>query len=146
MVTWPYSKLHVESTKRNLCNPNLPRLWVGQRATDAGSISMGIPPEEKDKGPNKGDILNGAVSWTRDLMWALHVAPFSRIARKPVSYKPSRRLSHSPPPSLSCLSWKGQHSTPSDHFSCAVVEAGFSFKLTSSLFRSWLCAIHFDCA
>lgn len=45
----------------------------GRRATGAGSISMGIPPEDKDKGPNKGDILNGAVSWTRDLMWALHV-------------------------------------------------------------------------
>lgn len=45
----------------------------GRRATGAGSISMGIPPEEKDKGPNKGDILNGAVSWTRDLMWAMHV-------------------------------------------------------------------------
>lgn len=44
----------------------------GRRATGAGSISMGIPPEEKDKGPNKGDILNGAVSWTRDLMWALN--------------------------------------------------------------------------
>jgi len=45
----------------------------GRRATGAGSISMGIPIEDKDKGPNKGDILNGAVSWTRDLMWALHV-------------------------------------------------------------------------
>lgn len=45
----------------------------GRRATGGGSITMGIPPEEKDKGPNKGDILNGAVSWTRDLMWALHV-------------------------------------------------------------------------
>ena len=45
----------------------------GRRATGGGSISMGIPPEEKDKGPNKGDILNGAVSWTRDLMWALHI-------------------------------------------------------------------------
>lgn len=45
----------------------------GRRATGAGSISMGIPPEEKDKGPNKGDILNGAVSWTRDLMWAMHI-------------------------------------------------------------------------
>lgn len=45
----------------------------GRRATGAGSISMGIPPEEKDKGPNKGDILNGSVSWTRDLMWALHI-------------------------------------------------------------------------
>lgn len=45
----------------------------GRRATGAGSISMGIPIEDKDKGPNKGDILNGAVSWTRDLMWALQV-------------------------------------------------------------------------
>jgi hypothetical protein len=42
----------------------------GRRAT--GNITTGIPIEEKDKGPNKGDILNGAVSWTRDLMWFLH--------------------------------------------------------------------------
>ncbi|MCJ1376529.1 hypothetical protein MMC20_007772 [Loxospora ochrophaea] len=45
----------------------------GRRATGAGNITMGIPMEEKDKGPNKGDILNGAVGWTRDLMWALHI-------------------------------------------------------------------------
>ncbi|KAL8705892.1 MAG: hypothetical protein Q9201_001040 [Fulgogasparrea decipioides] len=45
----------------------------GRRATTAGNISIGIPLEEKNQGPNKGDILNGAVSWTRDLMWALHV-------------------------------------------------------------------------
>ncbi|KAL2221327.1 putative HLH transcription factor [Thermoascus aurantiacus ATCC 26904] len=44
----------------------------GRRAT-AGNITMGLPIEEKEKGPNKGDILNGAVTWTRDLMWALHV-------------------------------------------------------------------------
>ncbi|KAI9838464.1 MAG: hypothetical protein M1838_004589, partial [Thelocarpon superellum] len=43
---------------------------AGRRA--AGNITTGIPIEEKDKGPNKGDILNGAVGWTRDLMWALH--------------------------------------------------------------------------
>ncbi|KAF1817507.1 hypothetical protein P152DRAFT_427405 [Eremomyces bilateralis CBS 781.70] len=43
---------------------------AGRRA--AGNITTGLPIEEKDKGPNKGDILNGAVSWTRDLMWALH--------------------------------------------------------------------------
>lgn len=42
----------------------------GRRA--AGSITQGLPIEEKDKGPNKGDILNGAVSWTRDLMWMLY--------------------------------------------------------------------------
>lgn len=47
-------------------------LAAGGRRAATGSISMGIPPEEKDKGPNKGDILNGSVSWARDLMWALH--------------------------------------------------------------------------
>lgn len=40
----------------------------GRRAT-GGSITMGLPLDDKEKGPNKGDILNGAVSWTRDLMW-----------------------------------------------------------------------------
>jgi hypothetical protein len=45
----------------------------GARRATAGNITTGIPVEEKDKGPNKGDILNGAVSWTRDLMWMLHV-------------------------------------------------------------------------
>lgn len=44
----------------------------GRRAT-AGNITMGLPIEEKEKGPNKGDILNGAVSWMRDLMWSMHV-------------------------------------------------------------------------
>ncbi|KAF4122623.1 Helix-loop-helix DNA-binding domain [Geosmithia morbida] len=39
----------------------------------AGNITTGLPVEDKDKGPNKGDILNGAVSWTRDLMWMLHI-------------------------------------------------------------------------
>jgi hypothetical protein len=43
---------------------------TGKRA--AGNITTGLPLEEKDKGPNKGDILNGAVSWTRDLMWFVH--------------------------------------------------------------------------
>jgi hypothetical protein len=45
----------------------------GARRAAAGTITQGIPVEEKDKGPNKGDILNGSVSWTRDLMWMLHV-------------------------------------------------------------------------
>ncbi|KOS21142.1 Microphthalmia-associated transcription factor [Escovopsis weberi] len=46
-----------------------------RRATGSGvgNITTGLPIEEKDKGPNKGDILNGAVSWTRDLMWILHL-------------------------------------------------------------------------
>lgn len=44
-----------------------------RRATSGatGNITTGLPIEDKDKGPNKGDILNGAVSWTRDLMWML---------------------------------------------------------------------------
>ncbi|KAJ9651210.1 hypothetical protein H2198_009512 [Neophaeococcomyces mojaviensis] len=36
------------------------------------NITLGLPIEEKEKGPNKGDILNGAVAWTRSLMWALY--------------------------------------------------------------------------
>jgi len=44
-----------------------------RRATSGttGNITTGLPIEDKDKGPNKGDILNGAVTWTRDLMWLL---------------------------------------------------------------------------
>ncbi|KAH6636703.1 hypothetical protein F5144DRAFT_190947 [Chaetomium tenue] len=38
-----------------------------------GNITTGLPVDDKDKGPNKGDILNGSVSWTRDLMWMLHL-------------------------------------------------------------------------
>ncbi|KAI1339570.1 helix-loop-helix DNA-binding domain-containing protein [Xylariaceae sp. FL0016] len=44
-----------------------------KRATGAGNITTGLPLDDKDKGPNKGDILNGAVSWTRDLMWLLQL-------------------------------------------------------------------------
>lgn len=53
--------------------PQATSLLAGGGRRAAGGLSVGIPPEEKDKGPNKGDILNGSVSWTRDLMWALHV-------------------------------------------------------------------------
>ena len=44
----------------------------GRRATGSGNITQGLPIEDKDKGPNKGDILNGSVAWARDLMWYLH--------------------------------------------------------------------------
>ena len=44
-----------------------------RRATStAGNITIGLPIEEKEKGPNKGEILNVSVGWTRDLMWALY--------------------------------------------------------------------------
>lgn len=42
----------------------------GRRAT-SGGITQGLPLDDKDKGPNKGDILNGSVAWTRDLMWMM---------------------------------------------------------------------------
>jgi hypothetical protein len=47
----------------------------GRRAASGGpgNITQGLPMEEKDKGPNKGDILNGAVGWMRDIMWYIHL-------------------------------------------------------------------------
>lgn len=64
----------VNSTAMSGSNPATSLLagGNGRRAT-AGNITMGLPIEEKEKGPNKGDILNGAVGWMRDLMWMLHV-------------------------------------------------------------------------
>ncbi|KAI7094713.1 hypothetical protein KC340_g9339 [Hortaea werneckii] len=44
----------------------------GRRAT-SGNITQGLPMEDKDKGPNKGDILNGSVAWMRDIMWYMHL-------------------------------------------------------------------------
>lgn len=46
----------------------------GRRAT---SISHTAPthtatPEDKDKGPAKGDVLDGTVDWTRDLLWLVN--------------------------------------------------------------------------
>ncbi|KAK6544379.1 hypothetical protein TWF694_001079 [Orbilia ellipsospora] len=45
---------------------------LGRRASGVGPAALTIPLEEKDRVPNKGDILNGAVGWTKDLMWALY--------------------------------------------------------------------------
>lgn len=41
----------------------------GRRATTGNAATTGLPLDDKDKGPNKGDILNGSVAWTRDLLW-----------------------------------------------------------------------------
>jgi hypothetical protein len=54
-------------------SPPNPSLLGSSQRRAAGSITQGLPMEEKDKGPNKGDILNGSVAWTRDLMWFLHM-------------------------------------------------------------------------
>jgi len=44
-----------------------------RRSAGPGNITQGLPLEDKDKGPNKGDILNGSVAWTRDMMWYTHM-------------------------------------------------------------------------
>lgn len=45
----------------------------GKRAASAAGLTTGLPLEDKDKGPNKGDILNGSVAWTRDLLWMMRL-------------------------------------------------------------------------
>ena len=45
----------------------------GRRAAAGGSVTTGLPLDDKDKGPNKGDILNGSVAWTRDLLWIMRM-------------------------------------------------------------------------
>ncbi|KAL9535856.1 hypothetical protein SMMN14_00911 [Sphaerulina musiva] len=52
--------------------PNASLLGTSARRA-AGNITQGLPLEEKDKGPNKGDILNGSVAWTRDMVWFIHM-------------------------------------------------------------------------
>ncbi|KAB8339146.1 hypothetical protein FH972_022082 [Carpinus fangiana] len=42
----------------------------GRRA--AGGITQGLPIDDKDKAPAKGDVLNSSVGWTKDLMWLLN--------------------------------------------------------------------------
>ncbi|KAK4128347.1 hypothetical protein N657DRAFT_16325 [Parathielavia appendiculata] len=88
----PLHRLEDEKIKKAIQNgtplsPTLSGIGAPSQATSAlagpgarraaggstGNITTGLPVEEKDKGPNKGDILNGAVSWTRDLMWMLKV-------------------------------------------------------------------------
>ena len=46
--------------------PSSPALAVDAPQSTVGNITIGLPVEDREKGPNKGDILNGAVSWTRD--------------------------------------------------------------------------------
>lgn len=35
----------------------------------SGVSTLALPSEEKDKAPNKGDILNTSVAWARDVVW-----------------------------------------------------------------------------
>ena len=46
----------------------------GRRATSISHTAPAhtTPPEDKDKGPAKGDVLDGTVDWTRDLLWLVN--------------------------------------------------------------------------
>ena len=54
-------------------NPGLLGSQARRSNSGAGNITQGLPMEDKDKGPNKGDILNGSVAWTRDIMWYMRL-------------------------------------------------------------------------
>ena len=45
----------------------------------------GNSPEEKDKGPNKGDILNGAASWTILVHYAAGISQRNSLSKSPVA-------------------------------------------------------------
>lgn len=52
--------------------PRATSMLAGGMGRRASGVPTSIASDDKDKGPNKGDILNGAVGWMKDLMWALH--------------------------------------------------------------------------
>ncbi|KAL9050612.1 MAG: hypothetical protein Q9162_006534 [Coniocarpon cinnabarinum] len=46
---------------------------AGSHGRRAASISQSAAPaDDKDKGPAKGDVLDGTVDWTRDLLWLVN--------------------------------------------------------------------------
>ena len=82
----PAHRLEDDNLRRSLNNSALPHslangassppatslLSNGQGRRAVGSISQGLPIEDKDKGPAKGDVLNGSVGWVHDLLWMLY--------------------------------------------------------------------------
>lgn len=83
----PAHRLEDDNLRRSLNSSSLPHnlaangassppatslLSNGQGRRAVGSISQGLPIEDKDKGPAKGDVLNGSVGWVHDLLWMLH--------------------------------------------------------------------------
>lgn len=48
-------------------------LPTGLARRSSGASAMALPSEDKDKGPNKGDILNSSVAWTRDVIWYMRM-------------------------------------------------------------------------
>lgn len=65
------SPLSPSITAASISPPQAASLLSSSAGRRAGSITQGLPMDDKDKGPNKGDILNSSVSWTRDVLWYL---------------------------------------------------------------------------
>lgn len=78
----PKHRLDDEVVKRSVSNngampfgvsgssisPPATSLLAGSHGRRATSISH-APTDDRDKGPAKGEVLDGAVGWTRDLLW-----------------------------------------------------------------------------
>jgi len=63
------SPLSPSLTAANMSPPSNSLLSTSGSRRAGGSITQGLPLEDKDKGPNKGDILNSSVAWARDVLW-----------------------------------------------------------------------------
>ncbi|KAF2858000.1 hypothetical protein K470DRAFT_260283 [Piedraia hortae CBS 480.64] len=63
----PQHRLEDDRVRKHLQTnaPLSPPLATGRRSNGLGPL----PADEREKGPNKGDILNGSVAWIRDLLW-----------------------------------------------------------------------------
>ncbi len=60
-------------TNASMSPPNAPSSLGGAPGRRSGTITQGLPMDDKEKGPNKGDILNGSVAWARDIMWYIQL-------------------------------------------------------------------------
>lgn len=81
----PKHRLDDEAVKRSVSNnvpmplgvsgssisPPATSVLAGSHGRRAASIPQG-PTDDRDKGPAKGEVLDGAVGWTRDLLWMVN--------------------------------------------------------------------------
>ncbi|KAF4547517.1 Hypothetical protein D9617_41g062680 [Elsinoe fawcettii] len=67
------SPLSPSITAQSMSPPSGSNLLSTSGGRRTGAITQGLPMDDKDKGPNKGDILNSSVSWTRDVVWYLQL-------------------------------------------------------------------------
>lgn len=67
------SPLSPSITASNMSPPTSASLLATSAGKRASSVAQGLPMEDKDKGPNKGDILNSSVAWSRDVVWYMQL-------------------------------------------------------------------------